>query len=205
MYYSENSASTKCPTQTNTYTIDMTKPTASANLNSGLYNTNKLIKLSMSEPGSIYYSLNSGTPSTLYTSPISISKTCNLKYFAMDMANNPSPIYSKTYTIDKVAPKVSKTSPTNRKTGLSRTSYIYIKFSENFKKSTNWSKIRIKNLKTGKYLSISKYLNGSLLKIKTSKKSANRWYQVIIPLAAIQDKAGNKLKTTYTFKFKTKG
>ncbi len=205
MYYSENSASTKCPTQTNTYTIDMTKPTASANLNSGLYNTNKLIKLSMSEPGSIYYSLNSGTPSTLYTSPISISKTCNLKYFAMDMANNPSPIYSKTYTIDKVAPKVSKTSPTNRKTGLSRTSYIYIKFSENFKKSTNWSKIRIKNLKTGKYLSISKYLSGSLLKIKTSKKSANRWYQVIIPLAAIQDNAGNKLKTTYTFKFKTKG
>ena len=51
MYYSENSASTKCPTQTNTYTIDMTKPTASANLNSGLYNNNKLVTLSMSEPG----------------------------------------------------------------------------------------------------------------------------------------------------------
>src|SRR5664280_788446 len=205
MYYAMDSAANKGTIQTNTYTIDTTLPTATADLNSGLYNTNKLIKLSMSEPGSIYYSLNSGTPSTLYTSPISISKTCNLKYFAMDMANNPSPIYSKTYTIDKVAPKVSKTSPTNRKTGLSRTSYIYIKFSENFKKSTNWSKIRIKNLKTGKYLSISKYLNGSLLKIKTSKKSANRWYQVIIPLAAIQDNTGNKLKTTYTFKFKTKG
>jgi peptidoglycan/xylan/chitin deacetylase (PgdA/CDA1 family) len=205
MYYAENSASNKCPTQTNTYTIDVTKPTASANLNSGLYNTDKLVTLSMSEPGSIYYSLNGGTPSTLYTSPIYISWTCNLKYNAVDMANNPSPTYSQMYTIDKIAPKVSKTSPTNRKTSVSRTSYIYIKFSENFKKSTYWSKIRVKNLKTGKYLSISKYSSGSLLKIKTSKRSANRWYQVIIPLAAIQDYAGNKQKTTYTFKFKTRG
>ncbi len=159
----------------------------------------------MSEPGSIYYSLNGGTPSTLYTGPITISWTCNLKYNAVDMANNPSTIYSQTYTIDKIAPKVSKTSPTNGKTRLSRTSYIYVKFSENFKNSIYWSKIRVKNLKTGKYLSIKKYISGSLLKIKTSKRSAHRWYQVIIPLAAIQDKAGNNLKTTYTFKFKTKG
>ena len=205
MYYSENSASTKCPTQTNTYTIDMTNPTASANLNSGLYNTNKLVTLSMSEPGSIFYSLNGGTPSTLYTNPITISWTCNLKYNAVDMANNPSPIYTQAYTIDKTAPKVSKTSPTNRRTGLSRTSYIYIKFSENFKKSTYWSKIRVKNLRTGKYLSIRKYLSGNLLKIKTSRKSAYSWYQVIIPAAAIQDNAGNKLKTTYKFGFKTRG
>ena len=204
MYYSKNSADNTCPTQTNSYTIDTILPTASDNLNSGLYNTNKLVTLSMNEPGSIYYSLNGGTPSTLYTSPIYISWTCNLKYNAVDMANNPSPTYSKTYSIDKVAPKVSKTSPTNGKTRISRTSYIYIKFSEYFKKSTNWSKIRIKNLKTGKYLSIRKYSSGSLLKIKTSKRSAHRWYQVIIPSAAIKDNAGNNQKTTYTFKFKTK-
>ena len=190
---------------TETYNIDKVAPTASANLNSGLYNTNKLVTLSMSEPGSIYYSLNGGTPSTLYTSPIYISWTCNLKYNAVDMVNNPSPIYSKTYKIDKTAPKVSKTSPTNRKKSIRRTSYIYIKFSENFKKSKYWSKIRVKNLKTGKYLSIRKYSSGSLLKIKTSKRSAHRWYQVIIPLAAIQDYAGNNQKTTYTFKFKTRG
>ena len=193
------------PIYTETYNIDKVAPTALDNLNSGLYNTNKLVTLSMNEPGSIYYSLNGGTPSTLYTNPITISWTCNLKYNAVDMANNPSPTYTETYAIDKVAPKVSKTSPTNGKTGFSRTSYIYIKFSENFKKSTNWSKIRVKNLKTGKYLSISKYLSGSLLKIKTSKRSAHRWYQVIIPQAAIKDNAGNNLKTTYTFKFKTRG
>ena len=205
MYYSKNSADNTCPTQTNTYTIDTILPTASSNLNGGLYNTNKLVTLSMNEPGSIYYSLNGGTPNTLYTGPITISWTCNLKYNAVDTANNPSPICSQTYTIDKIAPKVSKTSPTNGKTRLSRTSYIYVKFSENFKNSINWSKIHVKNLKTGKYISIKKYMSGNLLKIKTSKRSANRWYQVIIPLAAIQDKAGNNLKTTYTFKFKTKG
>jgi peptidoglycan/xylan/chitin deacetylase (PgdA/CDA1 family) len=205
MYYSKNSADNTCPTLTNTYTIDTILPTASDNLNTGLYNTNKLVTLSMNEPGSIYYSLNGGTPNTLYTGPISISWTCNLIYNAVDVANNPSPIYSKTYTFDKVAPKVSKISPTNRKTGISRTSYIYIKFSEKFKKSVNWSKIRVKNLKTGKYLSIKKYSSGNLLKIKTSKRSSKRWYQVIVPLAAIQDNAGNNLKTTYTFKFKTKG
>jgi peptidoglycan/xylan/chitin deacetylase (PgdA/CDA1 family) len=204
-FFAVDLAGNLSPMYTKTYTIDKVAPTASDNLNSGLYNTNKLVTLSMSEPGSIYYSLNGGTPSTLYTSPIYISWTCNLKYNAVDMANNPSPIYSKTYNIDKVAPKVSKTSPTNRKTGISRTSYIYIRFSEYYKNSTYWSKIRVKNLKTGKYLSISKYLSGSLLKIKTSKRSANRWYQVIIPLASIKDNAGNNLKTTYTFKFKTRG
>ena len=204
-YFAKDTANNPSPIYSKTYSIDKVAPKVSDNLQSGLYNTNKFVTLSMNEPGSIYYSRIGGTPRVLYTGPISISWTCNLKYFAKDTANNPSPIYSKTYFIDKVAPKVSKTSPTNRKTGISRTGYIYIKFSENIKKSTYWSKIRIKNLKTGKYISISKYLSGSLLKIKTSKKSAHRWYQVIIPLAAIQDNAGNKLKTTYTFKFKTRG
>ena len=200
-----NLAGTLSPMYTETYTIDRVAPTASSNLNSGLYNTNKFVTLSMNEQGYIYYSLNGGTPSTLYTSPIYISKTCNLKYCAVDMANNPSSTtYSKIYTMDKTAPKVSKTSPTKGKTRVSKTSYIYLKFSEYFKKSKYWSKIRVKNLKTGKYLSIKKYLSGNLLKIKTSKRSAHRWYQVIIPSAAIQDKAGNNLKTTYTFKFKTK-
>ena len=136
-FFGVNLAGSPSPTiYTETYTIDKVAPTASANLNSGLYNTNKFVTLSMSEPGSIYYSLNGGTPSTLYTSPIYISWTCNLKYNAVDMVNNPSPIYSQTYKIDKTAPKVSKTSPTNRKKSIRRTSYIYIKFSENFKKST---------------------------------------------------------------------
>ncbi len=117
-FFAVNIAYNLSPIYTETYNIDKVAPTASDNLNSGLYNTNKLVTLSMSEPGSIFYSLNGGTPSTLYTGPITISWTCNLKYNAVDMANNPSPTYSKTYSIDKIAPKVSKTSPTNRKTSI---------------------------------------------------------------------------------------
>ena len=41
---------------------DTTAPTAWSNLKTGLYNTNKVLILSMSEPGTIYYSLNRNTP-----------------------------------------------------------------------------------------------------------------------------------------------
>ena len=113
-------------TNTNTLTVpDTTAPTAWDNLNSGLYKSNKIVTLAMSEPGTIYYTLNGGSPSTQYTNPITISWTCNLKYNAVDMANNPSPTYSKTYSIDKVAPKVSATSPSNKRTKVSKTSTIY--------------------------------------------------------------------------------
>ena len=135
-------------TGTNTLTVpDTTAPTASDNLKGGLYNSNKLVTLQMSEPGTIFYSLNGGTPSAQYTSPINIAWTCNLKYNAVDMANNPSPTYSKTYSIDKIAPKVTSTTPTNGKTKVSRTSSIVIRFSENIYATTNWSKIYVKNLK----------------------------------------------------------
>ncbi len=211
MYYSENSASTKCPTQTNTYTIDMTKPTAAANLVSGIYKTNSVTLTAADNLDTnplIYYSTNNGITWNKQQKTVTLKLnqgTTKLMFYSTDDAGNVGTTQTNTYTIDTIAPKVSKTSPTNRKTGISRTSYIYIKFSENFRNSTYWSKIRIKNLKTGKYLSIRKYFSGHLLKIKTSRKSAHSWYQVIIPLAAIQDNVGNKLKTTYTFKFKTRG
>ncbi len=191
-------------TSTNTLTVpDTTAPTASDNLKSGLYNTNKLVTLSMSEPGSIFYSLNGGTPSALYTSPINIAWTCNLKYFAKDMANNPSPTYTKTYSIDKVAPKVSSTTPSSGKTKVSRTSSIVIRFSENIYATTNWSKIFVKNTKTNKKISISKKLYKNTLTIKTSKKSSKTKYQVYIPQGSIKDTAANKLSTSKVFTFKT--
>ena len=158
-------------TGSNTLTVpDTTAPTAWDNLNSGLYNSNKLVTLQMSEPGTIFYSLNGGSPSTQYTAPISIAWTCNLKYNAVDMANNPSSIYSKTYSIDKIAPKVSSTTPTNGKTKVSRTSSIVIRFSENIYATTNWSKIFVKNVNKNKKISISKKLSKNTLTIKTSTR-----------------------------------
>ena len=90
------------------------KPLASADIKSGLYNTDKTVTLSMNEAGSIYYSLTGETPSTLYSGPITITANTVLKFLAVDLANISSPIYTRTYTIDKVAPTASA----DIKTGL---------------------------------------------------------------------------------------
>jgi predicted outer membrane repeat protein len=188
-----------------TYNIDTTVPTANASVKGGLYNTTQNVTLSMSEAGTIYYTLNGTTPtnsSTLYNGPIDISKNTTLKYIARDNAGNTSTVYTQTYTIDKIPPKVTVTTPTNKKTNVSRTSSIVIKFSEIIKNSTYYNKITIKN-SAGKTISLSKILSGTTLTIKTSKRSANTWYTVTIPQAALKDNAGNNLTATYTFKFKT--
>lgn len=106
--------------------------------------------------------------------------------------------------IDKVPPKVSSTNPKNNAAGFSRTATISIKFNENIKASTYWSKIYVKNMKTGKTAIISKSIKGNTLYIKmSSKRYAYTWYQVYIPKAAIKDSFNNNLAAVYTFKFKT--
>ena len=100
--------------------------------------------------------------------------------------------------------KVTSTYPKNGVLGCSRTANIYIKFSQNIKASTYWSKIYVKNLKTGKKVSISKWISGNTLYIKTSsRRYAYYWYQVYIPAGAVKDYANHNLSTRYTFKFKT--
>jgi predicted outer membrane repeat protein len=106
--------------------------------------------------------------------------------------------------IDKVPPKVSSTYPKNLATGCSRTSTIYLKFNENIKAGTYWSKIYVKNMKTGKTAIISKSIKGNTLYIKmSSKRYAYTWYQIYIPKAAVKDSFNNNLAASYTFKFKT--
>ena len=184
---------------------DTIPPKVTANPVGGLYNITKIVTLKISEAGKIYYTLNGVTPtitSTIYKGPIIISKTTVLKYLAVDLAGNLSPVYSQTYKIDKIPPKVLKTTPTNKKTNISRISTIVIKFTENIKNSTYYNKITIKN-NAGKIVKLTKTIKGNTLYIKTSKRSTNTWYTVTIPRAAIKDYTSNNLTTTYTFKFKT--
>ena len=188
-------------------TVDNTVPIISITTPGGLYNTTKTVLLKLSKSGIIYYTLDGTTPttsSTKYNSSIVIASNKVLKYFAVDLAGNKSPVYSQTYTIDKVAPKVSSTSPANLKTGVSRTSTITIKLSENFKASTYYKNITVKNITTNKYVNITVSIIGNVLYIKTSlNRLAHDWYQITIPKSAIKDLAGNNLLNTYTFKFKS--
>ncbi|WP_424354814.1 chitobiase/beta-hexosaminidase C-terminal domain-containing protein [Methanobacterium sp. MBAC-LM] len=190
---------------TQTYTIDKTAPTASASVKAGTYNTNKIITLKMSEAGTIYYTTNGATPTTSskkYTGAFTISSTATLKFIAVDKAGNKSPVYTAKYVIDKTRPYVKSMYPKKSSTGISRSNTLYLKFSENINTSINWSKVYIKNLKTGKKVAVSKVIKNNVLYLKTGKRSAYTWYQIYIPAAAIKDAAGNN-GIGYTWKFKT--
>ena len=195
------------PVYTETYTIDKKAATVTANTNSGLYNTNKVVKLTMSKNGTIYYTLNGKTPTTSsskYTGPITIKATSTLKFFAVDLAGNKSQVYTNTYTIDKTAPKPVKTTPAQNSKNVSLTAPITIKFSENISKGVNFSKIYIKNLNTCKIAtSTVTSIKGNIITIKMSKSrlSLNN-YQIIIPTGSVKDKAGNK-NSKYVLNFKT--
>jgi hypothetical protein len=191
-------------TNTSSLTVpDTTAPTAWDNAKGGLYKNNQIVTLAMSEPGTIYYTLNGGTPNIQYINPITISQTCTMNYNAVDLAGNPSPKYSESYNIDKIRPVVKSTTPANKKTKVSKTSSIIIKFSETISKSTNWSKIYVKNEKKNKKISISKKLSKNTLTIKTSKRSSKTTYKVYLPGGSVKDTAGNNLAVHYSTTFKT--
>lgn len=188
-------------------TSNTTPTTASASPKGGLYNTDKTITLSMNKAGNIYYTTNGTTPtstSTRYTGPIKLTSTTTLKFIAVDSVDNKSPVYTETYTIDKIAPKVASTNPKNGATGFSTTAVIAVRFSENIKTGVNWSKIYLKNVKTGKTIAITKSISGNMLYIKMNLKRYSYYqYQVYIPASAVKDSAGNNLAAGYTLKFKT--
>ena len=194
------------PVYTEIYKIDNTAPTSSASINGGLYNANKIVYLRISESGTIYYTRNGSIPttsSTKYTGPITISSTTTLRWIAVDLTGNKSPVYTQKYTIDKTAPRITYTYPRNYATGVSRTCTIAIKFSENIKWSIYASKIKVLN-KYGRAVSIKKWISGNTLYIKTTyKRSSYSYYRVYIPYAAVKDYAGNQFRTGYSFKFKT--
>ncbi len=190
---------------TQTYIIDRTAPSASVNYKSGTYNKNLNIILKMSKAGTIYYTTNGSTPTTSskkYTGAFTISKSTTLKFWAVDKAGNKSSICTVKYVIDKTGPYVKSMYPEKSSTGISRSNTLYLKFSENIKAGINWSKVYIKNLKTGKKVAVSKVIKNNVLYLKTGKRSSYTWYQIYVPAAAIKDAAGNN-SSGYTWKFKT--
>src|SRR5437899_2030727 len=92
---------------------DTTPPTVSASPVSGTYTSTQSITLTASEPSTIYYTTDGSTPTTsspVYSSPVSISTTSTLKFFAKDTAGNIGTVVTATYTIS--------TTTTTTSTGL---------------------------------------------------------------------------------------
>lgn len=115
-YFAVDLAGNKSPLYTDNYTIDTMIPTANSTPAGGVYNTTKLITLNMSKPGYIYYTTDGTTPTvynTLYTNPITLDYNTILKYLAVDLAGNKSPVYTDNYTIDMIPPAVVSVDPLN--------------------------------------------------------------------------------------------
>jgi YD repeat-containing protein len=93
--------------------VNTTPPTSTASPPGGAYNSTQSVTLTCTDwSGSgcdkIYYTTDGTDPSTLspvYSSPINISVTTTLKFFAKDLAgNSEQPFKSETYTIDTTPP-----------------------------------------------------------------------------------------------------
>jgi YD repeat-containing protein len=86
---------------------DITPPTTTASPSGGTYNTAQSVTLTCSDGfGSgcdkIYYTADGTTPTTasaVYISPINISVTTDLKFFAKDRVGNAETVKTETYTI----------------------------------------------------------------------------------------------------------
>jgi hypothetical protein len=100
---------------------DTTPPVVTASPLGGSYSSAQSVTLSANEPATIYYTTNDSTPTTsspVYSSPISISSTTNLKFFGVDSAGNASPVTTETYTISGSSFPVTHMSDTTQTFGL---------------------------------------------------------------------------------------
>ncbi|AIF82392.1 putative xylanase/chitin deacetylase [Candidatus Nitrososphaera evergladensis SR1] len=100
---------------------DTTPPVVTATPPGGSYSSAQSVTLSANEPVTIYYTTNDSTPTTsspVYSSPISITSTTTLKFFAVDTAGNASPIKSETYTISGSSFPITHMSDTTKTFGL---------------------------------------------------------------------------------------
>jgi len=138
-----------------------------------------------------------------YTRPININSTTVLKFIAMYQLSHKSTVYTKNYIIDKIPPKIVRSTPKNNQAGFSLSAPLTLTFNEKISKASQYNNIQIKNKNTGKLVTITKSVTGNKLTLKMvrSRLSLNN-YQIYIPTDAFKDAAGNK-NSKYISNFKT--
>jgi hypothetical protein len=103
---------------TETYVIDTVAPVATATPAGGLYNTQPSVVLTCTDSGgsgcaATHYTVDGSTPTTsspVYSTPISLTASTTLKFFAVDGVGNVGSVVTEQYTLDLVAP-VTTVSP----------------------------------------------------------------------------------------------
>lgn len=187
--------------------IDNKNPVIKVSPKSGTYHAPISVKVSMNKKGTIYYTTDSSKPtikSKKYTGPIKITKTTTLRFLGIDIDNKKTSIITNKYVIH---PALVVSNPKNGAIQVSKSKkYVFkLKFSENLRKSINWNKIYVKNLRTGKLVSITKWIKNNNLYLKMVKfRYPTNWYRIYIPAGAVKDNSGNKLLKSYIIKFKTR-
>src|SRR3970040_2927738 len=81
---------------------DTIPPAVTPSAEGGTYTSSQSVKLTANESARIYYTTNGSNPTTassVYTTPIIVSTSLALKYFAVDGAGNASSIQTQTYVI----------------------------------------------------------------------------------------------------------
>jgi methionine-rich copper-binding protein CopC len=120
------------------------------------------------------------------------------------MGDNLTSTYNFTFT-SLPSLMVISSNPLENATGVSLTSPVTVKFNENITAGSAYNSIYIKNLSTGKVISVpSKMITGNTLTITfINSRLYNDVYEVVIPVDAVQDGLGYNLGVAYILTFKT--
>ena len=112
-------------------------------------------------------------------------------------------LINSAFGVDSTAPTVKTIDPANSATNIATNKVIKITLSEPIKSGT--LSIYLKNLKTGKYVTITKKISGNTITLTpTTSLTKATQYSIILNAGSITDSAGNPIKA-YTTKFTTTG
>jgi hypothetical protein len=104
---------------------DIIPPTVMAFPAGGQYTIAQSVTLSADETATIYYTTDGSTPTTsssVYSTPLDISTSTTLRFFAVDVAGNTGSIVTEVYTIQPISFPVTHMSGTTQTYGLTTNS-----------------------------------------------------------------------------------
>ncbi|MDD2855415.1 MAG: chitobiase/beta-hexosaminidase C-terminal domain-containing protein [Desulfuromonadaceae bacterium] len=111
-YFARDLAGNLESVQSQTYTVDTTALSVSANPAGGLYNGAISVNLTATRNAAVYYTVDGTTPicggggtESLYTLPVQLSEAATISYIACDGVNQTA-VVSESYIFDNVTPNI---------------------------------------------------------------------------------------------------